>query len=325
MARRFARFERVEAILPKMVKGMSIGPEFKARMVLFYWGRIVGQDIARHVHPVKVEYHTLYLSAENPSWANQLMLMRLEIIDKVNHFMGERIINEIRFGVSAKERAQSHPKPDPEAELLRSVRRQVLAPDKEIAATELCQAVTDDELRQRLTHMYQTQLRSAQAKKKLSWHPCSICGVLCPPEEQWCTACSRAQRQRTAARIQEILAAMPWARYGDIYAVVKCTPDMVNYQRMLLLQRLVSRVSPGDHTSLDARMLVMLYRSLPPEQLTEKVMEQALDQLRYDIDPTLFRREYKQRTGSAGQEYGKKYQQNYQKNHFGRKGKLSKR
>ena len=31
-----------------MVKGLGIGPEFKARMVLFYWGKIVGQDIARH-------------------------------------------------------------------------------------------------------------------------------------------------------------------------------------------------------------------------------------------------------------------------------------
>ena len=324
MARRFAKFERVEAILPKMVKGLGIGPEFKARMVLFYWGKIVGQDIACHVRPVRVAFHTLYLWAENPSWANQLMLMRLEIVDKVNHFMGERIIQEIRFGPPPANRTEAPAPPDPSRELLRASRQQVLSPEKEAAARQLCQGVEDDGLRQSLTRIYKKQLQVQQAKAQRDWHPCKSCGVLCPPESQWCTACEREQRQQTAARIQEILAAMPWARYGDIYAEVKCTPDMVNYQRMLLLQRLVSRLAPGDHTSLDARMLVMLYRSLPPEQITEDIMEQTLHRLRYDIDPNLYRREYKKWTGNAGQTYGRDRQQKYQKDYLRRKGRFSK-
>ena len=125
MARRFARFERVEAILPKMVKNMGIGPEFKARMVLFYWPKIVGHDIAGHVRPVRVSFHTLFLWAENPSWANQLMLMRLEIVDKVNHFMGERIIHEIRFGPPPDKKPVQAAAKNEEMLLVKEIRRQV--------------------------------------------------------------------------------------------------------------------------------------------------------------------------------------------------------
>ncbi len=315
MARRFARFERVEAILPKMVKNMGIGPEFKARMVLFYWPKIVGHDIAGHVRPVRVSFHTLFLWAENPSWANQLMLMRLEIVDKVNHFMGERIIHEIRFGPPPDKKPVQAAAKNEEMLLVKEIRRQVLSPAAEEKVAERCAGVADDELRERLAKVYRKQLCAQQAKEKQQWHPCAGCGVLCPKENELCSACARQARQQTADKIQEILAAMPWARYRDIYAVVKCTPEMVNYQRMLLLQRLVAKLAPGDHESLDARMLVMLYRSLPPEQLTAEIMEQTLHRLRYDIDPNLYRREYKKRSAGSGREYGKNYQKKYQKNY----------
>ena len=133
--------------------------------------------------------------------------------------MGERIIQEIRFGPPPVSRTEAPVPPDPSQELLRASRQQVLSPEKEAAAQRLCQGVADDELRQSLTRIYKKQLQVQQAKAQRDWHPCRGCGVLCPPESQWCTACEREQRQQTAARIQEILAAMAppvpscWLRY----------------------------------------------------------------------------------------------------------------
>ena len=53
-------------------------------------------------------------------------------------------------------------------------------------------------------------------------------------------------------------------------------------------------------------------------------MEQTLHRLRYDIDPNLYRREYKKWTSDAGQAYGRDRQQKYQKDYLRRKGRFSK-
>jgi hypothetical protein len=51
----------------------------------------------------------------------------------------------------------------------------------------------------------------------------------------------------------------------------------------MLVQRLAAEVDVDDKTSLKAMQLVMLYRVLPPEQLTVDAVDRALYALRFDL------------------------------------------
>ena len=82
---------------------------------------------------------------------------------------------------------------------------------------------------------------------------------------------------------RQFLKDMPWARYGDVHAYIPCSAPMVNLQRVRLVQTLAKRVEVGDTTSLDAKTLVMLYRCVPPEQLTEDLIVRTLYRLRNDL------------------------------------------
>ena len=83
--------------------------------------------------------------------------------------------------------------------------------------------------------------------------------------------------------IRRYMLDLPWARYAQIKETVPCTPAMVASERSRLVQELGRRIEFGDWESLEAKTLVMLYRSLRPEQLSEEIVRRTLYDLRRDL------------------------------------------
>ena len=68
--------------------------------------------------------------------------------------------------------------------------------------------------------------------------------------------------------------------YAEINDFVKCEPSDVNEIRAALVQQWASQIKFDEQKTLKAGKLVMLYRSLPPEQLNEDVIRETLYLLR---------------------------------------------
>ena len=77
---------------------------------------------------------------------------------------------------------------------------------------------------------------------------------------------------------------MPWARPPEVAEYVPgATPKLVAEQRAMMVQQLAAEVDVNDRTSLKAMQLVMLFRVLPPDQLTEDNVERAMYDLRFSL------------------------------------------
>ena len=116
--------------------------------------------------------------------------------------------------------------------------------------------------------------------------PCSDCGTLTEPvaKPPLCPACRSKRAADIRAAIRQVLTDMPWARPPEVAEYVPgATPKLVSEQRALLVQKLAAEVDVNDKTSLKAMQLVMLYRVLPPDQLTEDAIDRALYALRFDL------------------------------------------
>ena len=278
---RFDRFEKVTDILPRMLQSFGQKKKYKEYLLFFYWERIVGEAIAGHVHPVRLSFHTLLLAADAPAWADTLKYMQKEIIDKINAFVCERLVMDLRFTISTVRHPMKQQKP--------AAARQnfCLRPDElEVRqAAERCASVQNQELRQKLARLYASDLERRKKQQEAQWHQCASCSVLCPADRKYCSACERHHRQQVEAKIREILEAKPWARYPEIYEYVHCTPAMANNQRVAMMQRLSMKIASGDTKSMDAQALVMLYDSVPPEQLTPERMEKVIHRMRWDLRP----------------------------------------
>jgi predicted nucleic acid-binding Zn ribbon protein len=66
-----------------------------------HWEEAVGHQIATHTYPTEIRFTTLVVLVDEAVWMHQLSFMKKEIIEKVNHFLKKRPIQEIRFRIGS--------------------------------------------------------------------------------------------------------------------------------------------------------------------------------------------------------------------------------
>jgi len=289
--------EKAETIIPRWVKskGTEFELEYRKRWVLTYWRDIVGDVIAQHVELMGIRKKTLLYYSSSPAWNNEMRLLMPQIVDKMNRFAGCEIIREVRLthrwekpeagdvlAFRAWLRQEDSKIPD-----FRKEREQtLLTSEEEDSAKALSASSADDDLGNLLGQIYRKNLQLRKVKSQHGWVPCSDCGTLTEPKPKpaLCPACRSKRAANLRAAIRQVLIDMPWARPPEVAEYVPgATPKLVSEQRALLVQKLAAEVDVNDKTSLKAMQLVMLYRVLPPSQLTEDAVDRALYALRFDL------------------------------------------
>ena len=56
------------------------------------WQQLVGEAVAKHVTPIKLEAGRLLVEVDEPAWATQMRFLESEIIGKLSHHAGNAII-----------------------------------------------------------------------------------------------------------------------------------------------------------------------------------------------------------------------------------------
>ena len=85
----------MEELFEELARKKDFFREMYTRIVLKDWENVVGEKMARHVLPKKVELGVLYLSYDDPLFANEVRMRGEEII---------RILNERLKGISKIDR-----------------------------------------------------------------------------------------------------------------------------------------------------------------------------------------------------------------------------
>jgi len=168
----------VESLLRSSELAQALRPHLaKAR-----WAEIVGPQVAAvtQVEAVRGE-GILVVRVKNSVWANELALLKDDMLRRLNASLGGKVLSDIHFKASGLARAPkkniifpiSAPKPDDLARILLS--QEVRA---RIGAT--VEAIMDDAFRERIR---QTLVRAARLeiwKQQQGWIPCARCGALAP-------------------------------------------------------------------------------------------------------------------------------------------------
>lgn len=87
--------EKLSNILEKMETGFSWA--VKSSRLISLWREIVDERVQKNTEPIKITNRTLYISTSSSTWAQELSLLKKEIIKKFNTRAGEEAIRDIRF------------------------------------------------------------------------------------------------------------------------------------------------------------------------------------------------------------------------------------
>ena len=97
----------IKNVLNEALTRLGIDKGVKKSKPLIYWDRVVGKKIAAHTKAVRVRKDILFVEASSPVWAQELSLMKMKLITKINNLLDEEnAVKDIRF--SGKGSAREH-------------------------------------------------------------------------------------------------------------------------------------------------------------------------------------------------------------------------
>ena len=277
-----------------------LGPSFERDYIthttLSHWADIMGEMVARRVRAVAVKDKKLFLYAPDAVWKNEMRMSAPEIVQRVNNYAGGRMVTEIAFARTMRpimETADGAAAETPAA--YRRALAQTGLTDAEIAhGAALASAASDSDLRTHIERAYLTTRKARHLKEARGLTPCPVCGRFVSGA---CMDCRRSEERGLRREVRAILWREPWAKLADITRRIPSADAlMVGSERADLIRSIAGRTEYTAQDSENARLLTMLHRGLPPEQVTPKKIQSTFWELRNELITTReFWEEMKQR------------------------------
>ncbi len=267
------------------------------REIFLRWKEIAG-DFAGQITPIKIQKKTLVIYANNPAVKDTMKFLAGSLVEKINSTVGrgEKIIEKISFGKTFETPEENSEEiVNPKIKKISSSEdwKKINLTDEEIADCEKKLSDIEDETQRR--DLLKTFLARAKLKKwrlKNGWHECKICGELCEPNKNICDFCKIHEREKMRKKIRRIFFDLPWKTFSEVQREIcaemphmaeECTLFFVESVWVSLVTETAARVSYGDKKSLDAKFLVMLFKHVDEKNLTEKLINRALKELKFNL------------------------------------------
>jgi len=89
----------IGSVIQRFVSDCDMALKLKKYSIFNHWEEIVGAGISSRTKPEKISRTMLYISVTNSTWANELSMMSGQLLQKINSYIGEDVIKELRFKV----------------------------------------------------------------------------------------------------------------------------------------------------------------------------------------------------------------------------------
>lgn len=89
-------------VLRPYIHGSGLGPKIRENRLIEAWEQIVGKGVAEASEPARLWNRTLQVKVVNSVWVQQLQFHKKLMIQKVNEFLGEPFLQDLRFILGEK-------------------------------------------------------------------------------------------------------------------------------------------------------------------------------------------------------------------------------
>ncbi len=150
----------IHSILESTLKSLEVDVPIKTYSIIGAWKEIVGETIAEHTQPRRISNQILFIDVVHSTWMQQLQFLKSDLLKRVNAFLGESLIQDIRFRLGKISPRPSPPSsPDP-------WRREELDEGKRKRIDDLLQKVKDQEIRRAMKKVLLKGAKLEQSRKR---------------------------------------------------------------------------------------------------------------------------------------------------------------
>jgi hypothetical protein len=87
----------LRSILEESLKSLGIKTTMKGYSLWGAWREIVGDSVASNAQPSVIRNRILFIEVSHPTWVQQLQFLKPTLLEKINEFLKEEFIHDIRF------------------------------------------------------------------------------------------------------------------------------------------------------------------------------------------------------------------------------------
>ena len=175
-------FGAVNALLRSEDLALALQPH----MAKVHWVEVVGPQVSGVTQIEAVRGGVLFVRVKNSVWANELTLLKEDMLRRLNAKLGGRVLTDIHFKASGLARPKKGSEKKTTAfntKIPTSVElaRIVLSEDSQARVEQALTGITEEALRGRIRQVMLHAARAEQWKRQQGWLPCARCGSLAAP------------------------------------------------------------------------------------------------------------------------------------------------
>lgn len=87
----------IRFVLENTLRALEIDSHLKTYSIFGAWKEIVGESISLHTQPRSIRNRILFIDVSHSTWMQQLQFLKATLLEKINAFLGEQALQDIRF------------------------------------------------------------------------------------------------------------------------------------------------------------------------------------------------------------------------------------
>jgi hypothetical protein len=280
---------QIKEIMPSTLKSLGIIKKYNAQSVITHWQEIAGEEISSHAWPISIQRGILLLAVNSPVWSHHLMMLKPGIINKINAFLKEKLVTDIRFQAGDLKKYQNNGEGGDNIPMLQPAK---LDSEELADVWKATEAIKDENLRKKCYYVLIKQTGINKTKKNAGWQSCKHCSVLVPQGQSYCSACSLVRKQESKQEITKLLKEAPWLTYQEIYEFIPCSPRDFHTCKKRLVHKMIHALFEPGWDKLNDATLVMLMTAVKPDRITDTMINNVICKVKGRLAEKVRRKSY---------------------------------
>ncbi len=163
-------------------QGQELAKILRPHLAKARWAEVVGPQVAGVTQVSAVRDGVLVVRVKNSVWANELTLLKDDMLRRLNSALGGRVLTDIHFQAGGLGKVVKKPvKPSIEVPTDADLGRIVLPKETRLRIETALAGITDELLSDRMRRTMTHAARMQEWRKRRHWLPCDRCGGLTSP------------------------------------------------------------------------------------------------------------------------------------------------
>ena len=275
--------EKAGNFIQNILKKNNLLQSYRLYTLKSNWSHIMGSQIGRYSYIYDIRDGVITIGVINSAWMSQLFIYKRQIKEKINSYLGELYVKDIKFTGSGKVPPKKSILWDEihEGQFQTYLSSIVITPD----TIKKIHNETDkfpESMQSKMFNLFVARERRRIAYEREGYRSCPHCGRWLQKEEE-CLFCNLAVEKKRKIKLTSILQELPWLTWEDVlhdYGGERFTEEMYNEVRRNCIYRLIEKVYHNVDTEKDDLFLAIFITRKNPSDLEDSFIVHLVNKYR---------------------------------------------